>query len=72
MKTIRLALAISLALALLLTPAASLAQSISPSTLSSPPIAVTLAETSWCLAGAMNGWNNASDPIGVGLPSANI
>ncbi len=63
MKTIRLALAISLALALLLTPAASLAQSISPSTLSSPPIAVTLAETSWCLAGAMNGWNNASDPM---------
>ena len=63
MKTIRLALAISLALALLLTPAASLAQNISPSTLSSPPLAATLAETSWCLAGAMNGWNNASDPM---------
>jgi len=59
MKTFRLPLALLLALSLLLTPTASLAQS-SPS---APPAALTVDGVNWCIAGEINGWNNSSDPM---------
>ena len=63
MKTIRLPLAILMALSLLLSPAASQAHSAHPSTPASPPLALTLAGVNWCVAGDVNGWNNSSDPM---------
>ena len=63
MKTIRLPLAMFLALSLILSPAASLAQGNASSTPDTSSLPLTLAGTNWCLASDLNGWNNASDPM---------
>jgi glycosidase len=64
MKATRLSLAIFLALSLFLSPAASLAQAPTSEIIQKPSqIPILLAAGNWCVAGEMNGWNNASNPM---------
>ena len=64
MKAIRLVLACFLALSLILSPAASLAQAPTQEILqNSLPKSVNAAAINWCFAGGLNGWNNSSTPL---------
>ncbi len=64
MKAIRFSLAILLALSLLLSPAASLAQAPTQEiNQKSIPMPGLLAATNWCFASDLNGWDNSSTPL---------
>ena len=64
MKTIRLSIAMLVALSLVLSPAASLAQAPAQEIIQGSSQTPSLqAEADWCFAGALNDWDNASDPM---------
>lgn len=64
MKTIRLSIAMLVALSLVLSPAASLAQAPAQEIIQGSSETPSLqAEADWCFAGALNDWDNASDPM---------
>jgi glycosidase len=64
MKATRLTIAILLALSLLLSPAATLAQAPTQEIIqSSPPTSTQLAAVDWCVAGDFNTWNNSANPM---------
>lgn len=64
MKAIRLSIAILMALSLFLSPVASLAQAPTQEIIQNTPLTAGItADIDWCVAGAMNGWDNSSNPM---------
>ena len=64
MKAIRLSIAILMALSLFLSPVASLAQAPTQEIIQNTPLTAGITvDIDWCVAGAMNGWDNTSNPM---------